>query len=628
MQTNGRFGYRQGDEHESESRRDHDRRPKWAARDRNDQEIDEPLEDTSRGQRRNTESRSKLAGSWFRKDNGDAEDDRTPDWRRSKDRDWDRDRFSKPEADPEWMDAVEPEESFQAHTQEDFQKWKERMKAGGDAALGKIDTSVASPPPELKSAKRIVSAEPDDSMDKFMARFKPEDEKPATIKTAGKTRFASIFSPSPTVEQPKQPELTSRNPTQERPVSAQNQASSNEADQAGFARIMEMLHARSNNPTPQSQDAPPARSPLYARASEQNEQSDLKTADLLNLLAGRQGLTQQQSHEDREARPQQDLATMFNAQNTAAYQQQAEQGRRSAQEQRPDDTRSSLDPGHTRQQSSINKDQTLLNLLKQASLAPKPEPPQPPSGSGMFAGMHEQNGRLQMSRANMISPAQAEPQSARRAARGGMFDESPISMYPTDQPQEHTGRRATNGGQMLPPEDPLIALLRGQPLPRQQQPPPQVYPPGLQQPPGFDQPRQPAAYAQQQPRVQAIPVPRQPTLPPGFTNMPRQHGQPPQFPTQQPQQQRPPAQQQPQRKYTNESSNPPQFPPGMYPPPGFMAAGPPPGFPGTMGNHPSNRFGGREVPGAQQGFVDMYGDGSGRGPALRGGAHGGPPPYR
>jgi hypothetical protein len=78
---------------------------------------------------------------------------------------------------------------------------------------------------------------------------------------------------------------------------------------------------------------------------------------------------------------------------------------------------------------------------------------------------------------------------------------------------------------------------------------------------------------------------------------------------------------------------PPLLPPGMYPPPGFMNAGPPPGFPGAMPNHPTGRFQG-EPPGPPQGlsraFVDAYGgELGGRGLGLRGGAGtGGMPPYR
>jgi hypothetical protein len=73
---------------------------------------------------------------------------------------------------------------------------------------------------------------------------------------------------------------------------------------------------------------------------------------------------------------------------------------------------------------------------------------------------------------------------------------------------------------------------------------------------------------------------------------------------------------------------PPNLPPGMYPPPGFINAGPPPGFPGGMANHPAARFGGDPGP-QQRAFMEMYGEVGGRGVGLRGGAgNGGMPPYR
>jgi len=65
----------------------------------------------------------------------------------------------------------------------------------------------------------------------------------------------------------------------------------------------------------------------------------------------------------------------------------------------------------------------------------------------------------------------------------------------------------------------------------------------------------------------------------------------------------------------------------MYPPPGFMNAGPPPGFPGSMANHPAARFGGEPGP-QQRAYMEMYGEVGGRGLGLRGGGNGGMPPYR
>ena len=199
-------------------------------------------------------------------------------------------------------------------------------------------------------------------------------------------------------------------------------------------------------------------------------------------------------------------------------------------------------------------------------------------------------------------------------------------------PREPLPRRATNGAPSGL-EDPLIALLRSQ-APQRPMQPPQSLPPGLQRPPGLDQaPRQNPNWPPQQPQGQP---PRQPSLPPGLAGLPRgmpgaPYGQPQQIPSQQqPPLQRPP--QPPQRKYTGESPSAmgmPNVPPGMFPPPGFMNAGPPPGFPGSMVNHPA-RFQGEPGPqGMNRAFMDMYGEAGGRGVGLRGGgANAGMPPFR
>ncbi|KIW33251.1 uncharacterized protein PV07_00118 [Cladophialophora immunda] len=621
-QTNGRYGNRQeSEELETEGRRDYERRPKWGGRDRNDQDLETEQDDTPRGFRRETQSRARLSQSWFKKDNGDAEDDKTPDWRRDRgrDRDWDRERAAKVEAEPEWMDSTEPEEPFQARTQEDFQRWKERMKAGSTAPADKVETAATSPPAEEKSVKRVVSAEPDDSMDKFFARFesKTTEQKAGPAKSHGKTRFASLFSPA--TEQNKQIEFPAQPSFSERPSSAQataSTASATNADQAGFARILEMLQTRSNNPTPQNQEASKPRTPLYARAAEPKTEPEPKppTPTLWGLLSGQSG---------GQAQPPEQI-------HAAA-----------SQERYIENKSPSEQPTHTRQQSSITKDEVLLTLLRQATLAPKPQPP-PPTGGGMFGLPPEPSNRAAQQRGPVISPIQAQQDpimAQRREPRGPIFDESPIAMYQSEQIQrEQPARRPTNGTQPAYSVDPLMALLGGQAPPhRPMQPtqPPQALPPGLQRPPGLDQmPRQNPSWPPQQPQQPPQPS-RQPSLPPGLANLPRgmsgpPYSQPQQIPTLPtlPQQQRP-QQPQPQRKYTAESSGmPPNLPPGMYPPPGFMNAGPPPGFPSGLANHPAARYGGD--PAAQQrAFMEMYGEVGGRGLGLRGGAgNSGMPPYR
>ncbi|KIV87801.1 hypothetical protein PV11_03323 [Exophiala sideris] len=612
MQTNGRHGVRQeGEDIESATRRELERRPKWAGRDKNDQALEDE-EDSSRASFRR--DRGKLSQPWFRKENADAleesgrDGERPQDWRRDRrDKEWDR--SAKVEAEPEWMDAAEPEEPFQARTQEDFQRWKEKMKAGTATPTDRVEQPASTEAIQEASAKKIASPEPDDSMDKFFARFesKGQEQKPATVKMHGKTRFASLFSPAP--EQSKQVEAPPRMPTSERPSSAQLPGSSGDADQAGFARILEMLQTRSHNPTPQSQETAKPRTPLYARGTEPRPEMEGRPSSqsLISILTG-QNLSQQQ-----EPTPM-------------------------SQDRFTDPGSSAPQPAHTRQQSSINKDEVLLNLLRQASLAPKPEPPNPhqQSGSGMYGIPGDPNARA-AGRNHMISPVQGQgpmPGQRREASRS-MFDESPVSVYPNESgPREHIQRRPTEGthsGQ----EDPLIALLRGQAAQRPMQP---QGPPGLQRPPGLDQVPRPGQHWPTQPPQPQQPPQRQTTLPPGLSAAPRgmaggPFGQPQQIPTQQNVQPPPPQQRaQQQRKYTGESSSAPgmpNLPPGMYPPPGFMNAGPPPGFPGAMANHPARYQGEPGPQGANRGFMEMYGEVGGRGVGLRGGAGNGPmPPFR
>lgn len=93
--------------------------------------------------RRNGIGKGRYEPSWYREDDrqagtlieGEKDTSKPREWRnkdqggaRRGDRDWNK--MSKSEQDPEWMDEPEPEGKTQAHTQEDFERWKERMKAG------------------------------------------------------------------------------------------------------------------------------------------------------------------------------------------------------------------------------------------------------------------------------------------------------------------------------------------------------------------------------------------------------------------------------------------------------------------------------------------------------------------
>ncbi|EHY53250.1 hypothetical protein ABEF92_001146 [Exophiala dermatitidis] len=677
-QTNGRHNRQQSEDPDFEYRRNYDRKPKWGGRDRNEQDIEDEqvIEESSRVVfRRETHSRIKLSQSWFRKDAPDAQDeprresDRAQEWRRNdagRDRDFDRSqRF---EAEPEWMDSTEPEEPFQVRTQEDFQRWKERMKAGGGTAQGKVDLAAPSEEPQAEPLKKVALPEPDDSMDKFFARFesktKTMEPKPGVTKPHGKTRFASIFSPPP--EESRQVESAPPMPRAERPssASASQPGPAVNADQAGFARILEMLQTRSSNPTPQSQDTAKPRTPLCSSNTEVKPENSSRPSSqsLLTLLAG------------QSTTPQPSVPTRTQPSDSP---------------QGVTDPRSTAEPpSHTRQQSSINKDEVLLNLLRQASLAPKPQPQAPHQqvegrgGAGMYGVAVDSSGRIGTARGQMTANEQMQQAMDQRADSGrAMYNDSPVAMY-----QNEPGTRdRVSAGRPVPEsqpglgDDPLMALLAAQNVrqrPARPAQPAQGPPPGLARPPGLHQPglKEPQAWPIQQqpqppPQQQQQPV-RQPSLPPGLANVPRPmpgapppYGLPPQLHIQtglpqpaqqqqrpqQPQQQIPP-QQQHQRKYTGDLSplptkptgvpSMPTLPPGMYPPPGFMNAGPPPGFPGSAAM-PANlnvqgRYPGEPGPPPpplppgmnHSGYMEMYGNFGPRGAGVRGGANEGMPPFR
>jgi len=498
------------------------------------------------------------------------------------------------------------------------------MKAGATAAgPDKVDSPLSSSTPTDKGAEKAtrtttkaVSPESDDAMDKFVARFKEaklgSEQKTTIGKAPTKTRFASLFSP-PSEAQQKQGETpTGWAPTDERSASAQiSTPSVTDADQAGFARILEMLQTR-------NQDGSKPKTPLHTRESQQRFEPEARLPNVMALF-GQEPQQQQTSGVPNHTSP--------------------------GIERFPG-SRSPTEPSHTRQQPSIHKPEVFLNLLRQASLAPKPQPGPPPQletrpSAGSFAV--PDFGQVARSRSQLVSPSQAyEPTTIqRRETMRSFFDESPISalQYPNEQiSREQLSRRPTNGGPPPPFfDDPYLMMSRQNGQQQQQQPqkplqtgqqPPQGLPPGLQRPPGLEQmPRMPPGWPAPPPQ-QPPPPARQAGPPAGVSNAPRAMPAPfgvPNVPSQQVPSQN--LQRPQQRKYTSDSSSVPNFPPGMGPPPGFMTGGPPPGFPGpggTGGNYGRFPLGGAEqTQGVSRAFMEMYGDAGRTGLGLRGGAGGG-----
>ncbi|KAJ5629863.1 hypothetical protein N7528_003520 [Penicillium herquei] len=275
------------------------------SRDPNGERGPRPDRDPRFTKKDGTPGRGKFDGNWFRDEHGhdavEADDDKTPlrnrEWRRDRhgaDRDWTR--GAKMEQEPEWLDSNDRDEPRRAHTQEDFERWKERMKAGSG-------TGQQAPPYE---EKREVVEEPqpasqkpetrptdgeifshsgtqfmsDNSMERFFGMLgdpKPAPQEiispPIPVETpkkeapsgkAGKSsRFAGLFSPLPdSPARAPEPQPVPRAQSGGTPVN------SNDADQEGFQRILQMLGGggaaaaaaaaatgRSHNATPSQVDA-------------------------------------------------------------------------------------------------------------------------------------------------------------------------------------------------------------------------------------------------------------------------------------------------------------------------------------------------------------------------------------
>ncbi|KAJ9628049.1 hypothetical protein H2203_003271 [Taxawa tesnikishii (nom. ined.)] len=160
----------------------------------------------------------KTDNRWSR--DGDRNAGRTQDrpggWRerekQKNERDWDR---SAPERDPEWMDEpAEKGDNKQAHTQEEFQRWKERMKAGntqtGEKEVAATETEVESPAP---AAKASSTTKTEGGLDKLFGSswgepkrsesvVEPLTQTPKAAPGKGKSsRFASLFAPKDVQQQ-------------------------------------------------------------------------------------------------------------------------------------------------------------------------------------------------------------------------------------------------------------------------------------------------------------------------------------------------------------------------------------------------------------------------------------------
>lgn len=191
--------------------------------------------------------------------------DRERNREREKDRDWNR---GGKEEDPEWMDTPVGKKETKAHTQEDFQRWKEQMKAK-DAPIEEkeelradqsfteeaLPTGVMSNPP-LKSAPTPSALEP--NMGTLFGNWgkdktvEPSITEPVATKAKPdkKSRFMTMFA------KPEEPAPPAQlfDPTPVPPVPADE----SNADKEGFQRILKMLGGTSLAATQIAQPGIPA----------------------------------------------------------------------------------------------------------------------------------------------------------------------------------------------------------------------------------------------------------------------------------------------------------------------------------------------------------------------------------
>ena len=214
--------------------------------------------------------RGRNESTWLRKNDG--HEDEKPDWnkenvreREKRERDHGRDREwtrgGRTEKEPEWMDTKDRDERHLAHTAEDFQRWKERMKAGSASTEEKSSKTQetetggngqAESGTVKQEQKQHTSSTTDTGVDKFFGLWgdpkakqetnpnhpnpgaKDDGNKGATKKAS---RFTSFFAPQDTSKQ--QAEPSTAIPATNNPPPDSKDASSE--DKEGFQRILQML---------------------------------------------------------------------------------------------------------------------------------------------------------------------------------------------------------------------------------------------------------------------------------------------------------------------------------------------------------------------------------------------------
>lgn len=421
--------------------------------------------------RRNGPGRGRFDTPWSREDErqeGEALEStknmgKTRDWRdkdkvgmRGADRDWNR--ATKQEQDPEWMAEPEPEGKKQSHTQEDFERWKERMKASNGPTL---ESPAEQQPIQHERSTSILSNNAvkgkvetplvvDPNFDGFFGLWnEPKDKvmsdgmqaQPAKSLSKANTpkpsKFTGFFNPKLLAEAGPEPPVPSVPP-----VEAVTD-SSNE-DREGFQRILQLLDrqqpsATRNGTPPQEQIARnlPSSPPIPSSRSRDSANG------LENLLA---------SQANRDAPPQnRDSEFLLHLMQQT-------------QQPRPNIGQACL--GDQRQGGAAGPGiLPFSNLL----ISPRDFPRQTPTAN-LPPGLYNEPLRDDLPRRDKLNP-----NADRKGPPPGFYEIANNS---------NTQRHQSVGANQQP-----------------------ILPSGLQRPPGLEQ--LPSSYSQ-------FPIPRQNNIPPGF----------------------------------------------------------------------------------------------------------------
>lgn len=207
------------------------------------------------GERSSWQTRNSEEPSWHKTDEKretghDFTMRQSRDWRDKpkEPRSWER--APKQELEPEWMDEPDSEEQKQTYTQDDFEQWKAKMKAGSAGKQFSTDTGGSEPtsPPSDANSKSARTSRPlvlSSGFDDFLSLGGQPNKEQAHAqnkeglqqneatgpKPSRASKFSSLFNPAPTVTGPPEPSTLVSPPIND--TSAE--------DKAGFARILSLL---------------------------------------------------------------------------------------------------------------------------------------------------------------------------------------------------------------------------------------------------------------------------------------------------------------------------------------------------------------------------------------------------